>query len=167
MPQDTPERRARQRIDGGLRAAGWTVQSRDEINLSAARGVAIREFKMEPGYGFADYLLFVDGKALGALEAKKEGFALTGVEPQVKTYSDGLPTELTAPHRPLPFLYLSTGVETRFVNLFDPRPRTRALSGFHRPETLAEWLQADTLAKWLWSDSSGPAFWLRPTATEP
>jgi len=149
MPHDAPEQRARQRIDTGLTAAGWVVQSRDQINLSAARGVAIREFKMEPGYGFADYLLFVDGRAIGALEAKREGFALTGVEPQVKSYSDGLPNTLTAPHRPLPFLYLSTGVETRFVNLFDPRPRTRAVYGFHRPDTLAEWLQADTLPAWL------------------
>jgi type I restriction enzyme R subunit len=155
--RDTPEQRARQRIDAGLKAAGWTVQSRDEINLGAARGVAIREFKMGPGYGFADYLLFVDGRSVGALEAKKEGFALTGVEPQVKSYSDGLPRELTAPYRPLPFLYLSTGVETRFVNLFDPRPRTRPLSGFHRPETLAEWLQADSLGAWLASRPGGVA----------
>ncbi len=48
MALDTPERRARERIDAGLEASGWAVQSRDEINLSAARGVAIREFKMEP-----------------------------------------------------------------------------------------------------------------------
>jgi type I restriction enzyme R subunit len=127
-PREPPEQRARRRIDAGLQAAGWAVQSRDEINLSAARGVAIREFKMAPGYGYADYLLFVDGRSVGALEAKKEGFALTGVEPQLRTYSDGLPRELTAPHRPLPFLYLSTGVETRFVNMFDPRPRTRSAS---------------------------------------
>jgi type I restriction enzyme, R subunit len=82
MPQyDGPERRARARIDAALAASGWTVQSRDEIDLSAGRGVAIREFKMEPGYGYADYLLFVDGRSVGALEAKKEGFTLTGVEP--------------------------------------------------------------------------------------
>ena len=67
---DGPERRARLKIDAGLTAAGWAVQSRDEINLSAARGVAIREFQMESGYGYADYLLFVDGRSVGALEAK-------------------------------------------------------------------------------------------------
>ena len=79
---DGPERRARLKIDAGLTASGWTVQNRDEINLSAARGVAVREFKMEPGFGYADYLLFVDGRSIGALEAKKEGYPLTGVEPQ-------------------------------------------------------------------------------------
>jgi len=152
---DGPERRARLKIDAGLTASGWTVQSRDEINLRAARGVAIREFKMEPGYGYADYLLFLDGRSIGALEAKKEGYPLTGVEPQVKRYSDGLPGELSAPHRPLPFLYLSNGTETRFVNLFDPRPRSRPVFGFHRPETVAEWLEADTLPAWLSSRTGG------------
>ena len=57
--------------------AGWIVQSRDEINLSAGRGVAIREFKLASGYGFADYLFFVDSKPVGVLEAKPEGFTLT------------------------------------------------------------------------------------------
>jgi type I restriction enzyme R subunit len=111
--------------------------------------VAIREFKMEPGYGYADYLLFVDGRSVGALEAKKEGFTLTGVEPQVQRYSDGLPGELSAPYRPLPFLYLSNGTETRFVNLLDPRPRSRSVFGLPRPETVAEWLEADTLPAWM------------------
>jgi type I restriction enzyme, R subunit len=91
---DGPERRARLRIDAGLTSSGWIVQNRDEINVSAARGVAIREFKMEPGYGYADYLLFADGRSIGALEAKK-GYPLTGVEPEVKRYSDGLPGELS------------------------------------------------------------------------
>lgn len=77
MPNDSPEQRARRKIDAALTAAGWAVQGRDEINLSAARGVAIREF-MAPGYGFADYLLFVDGGAVGALEAKKEGLGWRG-----------------------------------------------------------------------------------------
>jgi len=44
-----------------------------DLNLSAASGVAVREYPMARGYGFADYLLFVDGQAVGALEAKKAG----------------------------------------------------------------------------------------------
>ncbi len=59
----TPEQLARQSIDANLRAAGWLIQDRVEANLHAASGVAIREFKLEKGHGFADYLLFVDGKA--------------------------------------------------------------------------------------------------------
>ena len=113
------EQQARERIDAQLDAAGWTVQDRDETNLAASPGVAIREFRMAPDHGFADYLLFVNGQAVGALEAKPEGYPLASVEPQVKLYSEGLPKGLAAPHRPLPFLYLSTGVETRFANILD------------------------------------------------
>jgi type I restriction enzyme R subunit len=112
---------------------------------------------MAPGFGYADYVLFIDGLAVGALEAKPEGYPLIGVEPQVRRYSDGLPAELKAPHRPLPFLYLSTGVETRFTNLLDPRHRSRPVFSVHRPETLAEWLQAEPLEQWLAGRAAGTA----------
>jgi type I restriction enzyme R subunit len=149
-----PEQRARREIDAALVAAGWAVQSRDEINLAASRGVAIREFIL-PGYGTADYLLFVDGKAVGALEAKKLGFPLASFEVQGERYSKGLPATLTAPIRPLPFVYLSTGAETGFINQLDPKPRTRRVFSFHQPETLAEWIAADSLAKWAAGDPGG------------
>ena len=74
-----PEEEAHELIDADLVRAGWIVQHRDGINLQAGRGVAIREFKMKSGHGFADYLLFVDGKAVGALEAKPAGHPLLGV----------------------------------------------------------------------------------------
>lgn len=59
------------------------------------------------------------------------------MEVQAEKYSKGLPADLPAHIRPLPFLYQSTGVETRFTNNFDPQPRSRPVFGFHRPETLA------------------------------
>lgn len=145
----TPEQEARKEIDRHLLEAGWVVQNRDEINLSAGRGVAIREFRMAEGYGQADYLLYVDKQAVGALEAKPVGRTLSGVKPQIDTYSAGLPANLRAPIRPLPFLYISTGVETKFVNLLDPEPRSRSVFSFHRPETIAEWLQTQTLPDWV------------------
>ena len=51
--------------------------------------------------------------------------------------------ELDAPIRPLPFLYVSTGVETVFQNGLDPRPRSRRVFAVNQPETLSEWLAAD------------------------
>ena len=144
MPS-TPEQLARQKIDAALADAGWTVQNRDEMNLAAGPGVAVREFRMAPGHGFADYMLFVVGKAAGVLEAKPIGHTLSGVEPQIEKYAKGLPAGLDPPVTPLPFRYLSTGVETRFINLLDPAPKTRRISGVpnvHRPETLADWLVA-------------------------
>ncbi len=149
----TPEQEARQHIDAALAAAGWLVQDRADMNLAAGLGVAVREFPMAPGHGFADYLLFVNGKAVGVLEAKPAGYPLTNVELQADKYAAGLPAGLNPPVDPLPFLYLSTGVETRFINGLDPDPKTRAISAnlphIHRPETLAEWISAETLDAWV------------------
>lgn len=137
-----PEARARQAIDDALSLAGWHVQDRSELNLNAGPGVAVREFPLARGHGFADYALYVDGKLAGAIEAKPEGATLSGVEVQAEKYSRGVPAGLPAHIRPLPFLYLATGVETTFTNLLDPQSRSRRIFNFHRPETLREWLAA-------------------------
>ena len=136
----TPEARARQTIDALLTAAGWHVCDVASANLQAATGVAIREFPLNPGHGFADYLLYVNGKACGVIEAKKEGATLSGVEVQSARYAQGLPAALPAWRRPLPFVFESTGVETRFTNGLDPAPRARPLFAFYRPELLLQWL---------------------------
>jgi type I restriction enzyme R subunit len=139
-----PEAIARQQIDAALEAAGWIVQDAKRATLGAARGVALREFTLKRSHGFADYLLYVDRKAVGAVEAKKVGATLTGVEIQSAKYGDGFPDGLQAWVRPLPLLYESTGVETRFTNRLDPDPRSREVFHFHRPETPAEWARSAT-----------------------
>jgi len=136
----TPEDRARENIDKVLTAAGWHVQNKKDANLTAGRGVAVREFALKSGHGEADYLLFLDGSPIGVIEAKREGETLTGVELQTTKYSEGVPDNLPTPRRPLPFLYQSTGVETRFTNLLEPDARSRPVFAFHRPETLDQWL---------------------------
>jgi type I restriction enzyme R subunit len=123
-----------------LLQAGWHVCNVADANIHAAHGVAIREFPLNPGHGFADYLLYIDAKAAGVIEAKKEGATLTGVEVQSARYAQGLPASLPAWRRPLPFSFESTGIETHFTNGLDPQPRARAVFAFHRPETLAQWL---------------------------
>ncbi|MCI0628653.1 MAG: DEAD/DEAH box helicase family protein [Acidobacteria bacterium] len=143
---EKPEERARETIDKLLTAAGWIVQSRDEVNIAAGRGVAIREFPLKSGYGFADYLLYVDGAPAGVIEAKKEGETLTGYEIQTEKYSVGLPDELKPYRKPLPFCYQSTGTETRFTNLLEPDARSRQVFAFHRPETFADWLAGEAKA---------------------
>ena len=81
MPE-TPEDRARREIDADLTAAGWLVQDRDSLDLTACRGIAVRGFPMKPGFGFADYLLYLDRKAVGAVEAKAHGtLSVQGQEP--------------------------------------------------------------------------------------
>ena len=138
----TPEQRARANIDEMLTRAGWAVQDADGLNLYAGQGVAVREFPLRSGHGHADYLLYVDRRAAGVVEAKPEGFTLKGVEAQSEKYSTGLPENLPVYQRPLPFLYESTGVETQFTNELDPAPRSRAVFSFHTPKMLAEWVGA-------------------------
>lgn len=137
----TPEALARVVIDRMLFASGWIIQNRSDVNLYAGRGIAVREYLLKDSLE-VDYLLFVDRRAVGALEAKPEGYTLTGVEIQSAKYAGKIPDDLDVPYRPLPFLYESTGVETQFTNNLDPEPRSREIFAVHRPETIAIWLEA-------------------------
>jgi type I restriction enzyme R subunit len=134
-----PEDAARTRIDDLLKQAGWVIQDRNQLNLGAGRGVAVREFALSTGD--ADYLLFVDRRVVGTVEAKKVGETLVGVEEQSAKYRVGLPPGMRAARDPLPFTYETTGIETRFTSFLDPEPRSRQVFAFHRPATLAEWLE--------------------------
>jgi hypothetical protein len=110
----SPEEKARQTTDAQLMRCGWTVQTKDPVNLSASRGVAVCELSFATGE--PDDTLFVDGKAIGTTEAKPEGDTLTGVEEQSTKYVSGVPFGLQAWKSPLPFCYESTGTETFFTN---------------------------------------------------
>ena len=90
-PATNPEAQARENIDRLLIAAGWHVCDMSNANIHAAKGVAIREFALDAGCGYADYLFYIDGKAAGIIEAKKEGTTLSGVEIQSDKYTKGLP----------------------------------------------------------------------------
>jgi type I restriction enzyme R subunit len=141
----TPEELARQNIDALLQQCGWTIQNYKQLDLSAGRGIAIREVRLKEGR--CDYLLLIDRKPVGIIEAKKAGVRLSTVAFQSGQYAKNLPDFLRGPltgH--LPFLYESTGIETYFRDERDPHPRSRRVFAFHRPETLAKWLEeSDTL----------------------
>jgi type I restriction enzyme R subunit len=162
MPR--PEDAARTEIDAALAAAGWVVQDRDAINLDAGPGVAVREFPLRAGFGFADYLLYVHGHAVGVIEAKKAGTTLTGVEVQAEKYAAGIPDHLSPPVDPLPFLYQSTGVETFFTNRLDPEPRSRRVFQFHRPETLKRWIDAEPVGLPVRADGTPDPLSQRPAS---
>jgi len=133
-----PEQKARDEIDKMLIAAGWLVQSKKKVDLSANNGVAVREYQTDVGP--ADYVLFVDRKPVGVIEAKREeqGEKLTTHEIQSRDYAESKLKYLN--NDPLPFVYESTGVLTHFTDYRDPKPRAREVFSFHQPETLAELL---------------------------
>ena len=131
----TPEQRARQTIDSMLEAAEWHVQNHAGHNTTASLGVAVREYPLKADQR-ADYLLFINGTAVGVIEAKPEGTTLSGALEQAQRYRASLPNDL--PHFPrFPFAYASTGIETYFRDIRDPNSRSRPVFTFHTPDTLS------------------------------
>ena len=144
MPQHAnrnPEQIARDRIDSRLRAAGWRVQDKNALDFNAGTGIAAREYLTDTGP--ADYVLFADRQAVGVIEAKPQnwGANLTVVEEQTEGYAKAK-LKWLANAEPLPFLYESNGVITRFTSGRDPLARSREVFSFHRPETLLAWARA-------------------------
>ena len=141
----SPEERARVLIDEQLTQAGWTVQDRKEIDLVNYVGVAVREAILKNVAGRADYLLYVNRKIVGVIEAKPSGVTLTEVQWQSHRYSKGLDADqagIAVLHREeLPFIYEASGTETHFTNLYDPEPRARHIFNFQKPETLARFIR--------------------------
>lgn len=139
MPNQNPEQIARDNIDKQLVACGWVIQGIKEININAGVGIAVREYLTDVGP--ADYVLFVDGKPCGVIEAKREeeGHKLVFHEDQTEGYATAKLKHLN--NEPLPYTYISTGEITRFTDFTDPKPRAREVFCFHKPETLREWIK--------------------------
>lgn len=137
-----PEQIARDNIDSALTRSSWVIQDKDKINLNAALGVVVRYYLTQDGKE-TDYVLFVDKKPVGVIEAKREeeGHRLTTVEEQSNEYANSKLKYLN--NDPLPFVYESTGDVTRFTDFRDPKPRSRPVFTFHRPETFRTWLKTE------------------------
>ena len=135
----TPEQMARIEIDKRLTESGWLLQDKREFNPAAAPGVAVREFHTDTGP--VDYLLFLDRKPVGIVEAKKddEGQNITSHETQSIRYAESS-TKWAINGMNIRFAYEATGKITRFTDYADIKTRSREMYSFHRPETLRDWL---------------------------
>ncbi len=138
----TPENEARVLIDERLEKAGWLLQDIKEVNPMAGLGVAVREYPTSTGP--VDYALFVDGKPIGVIEAKKDelGENITVVESQSGRYANSTFRYISTDYR-IRFAYEATGQLTRFTDYNDIKYRSRRVYSFHRPETLLGLLQKD------------------------
>ncbi len=136
-----PEQKARDSIDKKLTDSGWKVLKKNEVDWNTSRGIAVKEYSTEVGP--ADYVLFVNKRPVGIIEAKKdeEGHHLTVVEEQAGEYATSKLKYLN--NDPLPFIYESTGKLTRYTDQRDPKPRSRQVFSFHRPETFAPYLKKE------------------------
>jgi len=139
----TPEDKARHElINPALEKAGWVIQHFKTASVGSSKGVAVEFFPMGWGVGEADYVLFLNGEAVGIIEAKKEGETLVGKEPQTAKYAKGFPKDFRSVDLPLPFVYETSGSEIRFTNCWDPKPRSREVFHFHKPDEFEAWVKA-------------------------
>ena len=112
----TPEEKARQKIDQWFAEAGWKVINREDYEPTCT-AVAIREGLLK-GNLEADYFLFINGKAVGVLEAKREDIdALSDkVCDQAALYAKSVPPIYQTYQNPLPFIFTSSGKELYFCD---------------------------------------------------
>ena len=73
-----------------LVACGWAVQNFSALNLGIGQGIALREVPLKSGR--CDYLLLVDRKPVGVVEAKRAGTTLSTVADQSGYYGANLPS---------------------------------------------------------------------------
>ena len=132
-----PEELARVKIDKQLNNAGWDIIARNEYLPNST--VAVKEALMKENTE-SDYLLFVDGKAIAVVEAKKEANNLgADVAAQAEFYSanpqswyalwiDGM----------IPLVYLANGNKIYFKNMLVPDSDYEELSAMHSPKKMLQ-----------------------------
>lgn len=101
-------------------ACGWAAQSRSELNLGAALGIAVHEFLTASGH--VDYALFVGRKLHGVIEAKPQGTTLSGFSEKAERYIADVSKHLVREHAQVRFEYVSSGTEIIFRDHVDPAP---------------------------------------------
>ena len=136
----TPEEKARVKIDQMFEDAGWKVVDRDFYSPTIT-AAAIREGLLE-GNHEADYFLFINGKAVGVLEAKREEVDVASdiVCEQTIKYTRYVPQCYQAYLRPLPFIYQSNGVTTLFRDCRIEDSDYEDMNRIHTPKEMVKLL---------------------------
>ena len=133
-PKASPEERAREIIDEHLSQAGWVVQDPKDIDLVNNYGVAVRERNLSKEAGRVDYLLYINRKIVGVIEAKPSGNTLSEVSWQSRRYSKGLTDSqkliAVLQRDELPFIYEATGTESTLQIYMTPNHAPGASSTF-------------------------------------
>ncbi len=137
-----PEEKARTKIDKLLLKAGWDVITRNQYS-DLYNGCAVCEGLLE-GNLEADYLLFVGGKVIGVLEAKRKEKKLSvDVAEQAQKYTKSVPDWYPVWRNPLPFVFLSNGETLLFKDLRDEDSEYVELSEMKTPKELVELAGSD------------------------
>ena len=136
----TPEEKARVKIDQMFEEAGWQVVDRDFYSPTIT-AAAIREGLLE-GNREADYFLFLNGLAVGVLEAKRKEVNVVSdvVCEQAIRYTRFVPECYRAFARPLPFIYVSNGEETYFRDCRIEDSELEPINRIHTPKEMVKML---------------------------
>lgn len=138
-----PEQKARIKIDAMLQNAGWTVVSRDDFTPDAVNAQAVEENLMK-GNLEADYILYLDGKAIAVVEAKREENKLgLEVAEQAQNYGNILPNWVQAWKTPLPFIFLSNGNLLLFKDMREKEPTYKVLKKMFTPKEIVNLAGSD------------------------
>lgn len=132
-----PEEKARVKIDKQLRNAGWDIVARNEYLPNSTS--AVKEALMG-GNTESDYLLFIDGKAIAVVEAKREENPLGDeVKKQTEDYAVspqdwyGLWFE-----KLIPLVYMANGNKIYFKNMLVENSDYEELSQMHSPKKMLQ-----------------------------
>lgn len=142
-----PEQKAREKIDRMFQDAGWTVVSRKE-RTDRINAMAVKE-ELLIGNLEADYYLYLDGKAIGVLEAKRAENPLEDdVQLQAEKYTKQIPGDIPVWCKPLPFAYISNGEVIKFKDLrkedaeFEDVKDSKGVPCMHSPKYIVKELKA-------------------------
>lgn len=132
-----PEEKARVKIDKQLRNVGWDIVSRNEYLPNST--VAVKEALMV-GNTESDYLLFIDGKAIAVVEAKREENPLgDDVKKQAEDYAVS-PQSWYALwfEKLIPLVYMANGNKIYFKNMLVEDSEYEELSQMHSPKKMLQ-----------------------------
>ena len=148
MSQESESKTRKQRINTKLKPLNWQIiKYRDGLDTSALQCHAVEEYPTANGP--ADYALFVKGRLLGVVEAKKVAVGAQNVLEQAKRYSRGVFNGIGnwRGYR-VPFLYSTNGENIYFLDVRGEQNIFREIASFHTADALTEMFDRDQAASY-------------------
>ncbi len=152
MTEELEWKTRKERVDKKLKSLNppWSIiKYHSDLDASKLQCHAVEEYPTANGP--ADYALFVEGKLLGVIEAKKVGVGPQNVLEQAKRYSKG---SFDGPGNwngyRVPFLFSSNGEVVWFLDVRDDKNISRKTSNFHTSDALDEFFQTDKTPSYEW-----------------
>jgi len=142
------ERTRKELIDKLLVQSGWSpiVPYKDGEQYKRA---SVEEYPTSSGP--ADYIMFNNARAVGAVEGKKVAVAPQNVLQQAQRYARTIQdTQFKLGEYKLPFIYSTNGKVVWFQDLRHPLNRSREVAKIHTPEAIEEILSKEDEAAKAW-----------------